>query len=377
VILRIFISLKDGVMTYRALCSMAFFLAPLSLSATVGSVTSGQSLWWIDKRIAATYDSIETKIDALDVCGGDVLDTADIAITGTIILSTSGNYCVATDLATGILINTTGVALNLNGHSITGVIEVTGTTSNVVIENGLLTPAAPSSAPQAALVIGTNASAVRIQDLQITCTDSDAGIAGRTGVQISGNDIQITRCTVIAGAGGNTSGVAAPDGGDGIEVTSAATNTVIKNCVLLSGNGADTNGAGNAGGVGGFGIHINNAVHAEIISSTIFRVGLGGSGDPAGESGDGIRIESSSDAVSVHDCIIRNAGTGGISAGDGVVDVVSTTSSVIFRNIAYDIDGTNFSLVNSGSEDGVDLVVHDFSPTATINNYMVNVFMQE
>ena len=168
-------------------------LLPFSLSAEVGSVTPGQSLWWIDKRIAATYDSIETKIDALDVCGGDVLDTADVAVTGTITLSTSGNYCVATDLAAGILItNTSGVTLNLNGHCVTGVIEVGGGASSVVIENGLLTPNVDSptiSPPQAAIVTGANVSSVRIRDLQIGCADSGAGIAGRTGMQISGTDV--------------------------------------------------------------------------------------------------------------------------------------------------------------------------------------------
>lgn len=349
------------------------------LFASVGSVIPGQSLWGIDKRIAGTYDSIETKIDALDICGDDLLDTADIAVTGTITLSTPGNYCVATDLTAGIFIDTTGIGLNLNGHCVTGVIEVAGATSNVVIENGLLTPAAPTTAPQAAIMTGANTSEIRIRGLQIICFDSAVGIAGRAGMQISGDDIQVTGCTVIAGAGGNIMGGAAgKDGGHGIEVTSAATNTVVENCIISSGNGADTAGIGNAGGAGGHGVYINNAVHAEIVSSTILRVGLGGLGDPAGESGDGIRIASSSDTVSVHDCVIRNAGTsGGGSFGDGVVDLVSTSSSVVFRNIAYDIAGTNFSLLNSGSEDGVDLVVHDFSPTATINNYMVNVYMQE
>jgi len=362
-------------------CVVCILSFSLSLSAVVGSVTPGQSLWWIDKRIAATYDSIETKIDELDACGGEVLDTADVAATGTITLSAAGNYCVATDLAAGILIDTTGVELNLNGHCVTGVIEVAGTTSNVVIENGLLTPNVDEPAvspPQAAIVTNASVSAVRIRDLQVSCADSPAGTAGRAGMQISGTDVQVTGCTVIAGEAGDTSGVAGSDGGDAIEVTSAATNTVIKDCILSSGNGADTSGGGNAGGDGGHGVHVNNAVHTEIVSCTILRVGLGGLGDGSGASGDGILIESSSDAVSVHDCIIRNAGTSaGGSFGDGVVDLVSTTSSIIFRNIAYDIDGTNFRLLNSGSENGTDLVFHDFSPTATINNYMVNVFMQE
>ncbi len=352
-----------------AICILSF---SLYLTAEVGTVVSGQSLWWIDKRIAATYDSIETKIDALDVCGGEVLDTADVAATGTITLSTAGNYCVATDLAAGILIaNTSGVTLNLNGHCVTGVIEVAGTTSNVVIENGLLTLDSPTAAPQAAIVTGANVSEVRIRDVQVSCADSGDEIAGRSGMQISGTDVQVTGCTVIAGAGGDEVFISPGDGGDGIEVTSAATNTVIKDCVLSSGNG----GSGTVPGDGGYGIHINNAVHAEIVSCTILRVGLTTGG--TGTSGDGIHIGSGSDAVSVHDCIIRNAGTAGGKVANGVVDLVTTTSSVIFRNIAYDIDGVNYKLLGSGTENGTDLVFHDFSPTATINNYMVNVFMQE
>ena len=394
-------------MIHRVLVSLAILFAPLSLSATVGPVISGQSLWWIDKRIAATYDIIESKIDAIDQCGDTVLSSADIMSTNTIIISTPGNYCLSQDVTADIVITNSLIALDLNDHCVTGVIDVgdfivvvsgggsseilvrgSGVINDIIIANGTILPPAPTDVlPPAAVTINSTVNRLQLRDLQIVCTDTDPAMEaqGRSGIKISGDNVRVTRCSIIAGAGGNGSGlVAGFAGGDGIELTSFAQNAIVSECAFSSGNGG--NGAVVGAGRAGYGIYVNDSNSAELLHNIVMETGDVGTAGVGGLTANyGIFVTPSgipgSSQIVVRDCIIRNVGAP--ESGEtryGVKD--ESSNSTIFRNIAYDIAGTigvdkiYFALQGSSSEGGINLATTTtLVPTVTIGNYMVNVFM--
>ena len=376
--------------------SLILFFSPLSLSATVGSVVSGQSLWWIDKRIGQTYDSIETKVNALSAgCPSTALTSADVSATGTVMLSASGNYCLSEDLTTDVFIDSPGVALDLNDHCLTGVVQVgedqlitLSSPRNVVVKNGIITPPAPTTTlPVAAVSVRRDASRVQLKNLLIKCTDTagDTEAEGRSGMQIKSSDVRVMGCTVFAGAaGGNPVSGPGKQGGHGIELTSTAANTVVRDCEFTSGDGGDGAG-GSDGGAAGIGIYVNGAQQAEIVHNIVMKTGDVGAGIGVVDNS-GIFIDSTAVDVSVHDCIVRNVGQESLGAlRIGINDDVTTGAnlSTIFRNIVYDIDATStskiyFDLQASGLEDGINLATTTtLVPTATIQNYMVNVYMDE
>ena len=118
-----------------------------SIHSLVGPVVSGQPLWGVTKRVAATVDIIESKVceieSALDLfagCMSTVLTSADIA-GGTITLDTTGNYCLSEDLTANVNITANCVSLDLNRRCLTGVISISS--DDVMVAGGNVPPAAP------------------------------------------------------------------------------------------------------------------------------------------------------------------------------------------------------------------------------------------
>jgi hypothetical protein len=353
------------------------FSLPSFLGAEIGSIPSGQSLWWITKRVGEATVPIESCVDELSLGGETVLSAADVSLTGTITILESGNYCVFEDLTADIAITGTGVALDLNGHCITGVIQVQSadvgfSITDIIVTNGSVTPPSPpgppsSSTPDAAITISANVQRAFVTDIIIQCADSPIDTAGRVGIEIAGDDVQIHDCTITSGnateRAADTAGKG-PSGGDGILITSTASNALVKKCIIMAtGRGAHVilGGVDGLGGNGGHGIHVNGANNSKISFCTVMSTGDGGRGigSNAGDGGDGIRIAISSVHTLVHDCVLRNIGADGQSPfsgvdGIGIRDavVVSDDFSVIYRNIVHNVAGAARYSLQGGANTG-------------------------
>ena len=348
-----------------------FSLIPSYLVAEVGTITSGQLLWWITKRIGEATVPIESCVDQLSLGSETVITSADIS-GGTITLSSSGNYCLASDVTADFSITSTGVALDLNGHCITGEMDIGPLGADIVVFNGSIQPPAPSQigTPNPGIDINEVTSRVKLVDLTVVCADSSIDDAlGRVAIQVQGDEAQLIRCKVTGGAAGiqTNSGLDGLVGGDGIEIVSTAENTIVRNCTIVdTGRGGNVAGgsSGNTGGVGGHGIHVSGAATGTEIAHCLV-LSTGGGGDSSsnrqgGKGGSGIFITSASIDASAHDCVIRGTGVGGGGLttgenGDGIRDLVVAAGalSVIFRNVAYDKgNGTAFFLNNSPGPSG-------------------------
>jgi len=346
---------------------------PLPLSAIVGSVVSGQSLWWMVKRIGQTSDIIESKLDALKACEETVLTSADIS-GGIIAISTPGTYRLGEDVTAGISIQAPCVLLDLNNRIVTGTILMGLPVDNITITDGV--------------VLGD----VRVTDFVsrftiqgVTIGFSDPG--STSPLFLTGSNLQIINCTIKSADGAaNPNG---DDSGHGIELVGTFT-TVIRDCIIYSGAGGNGTGPTNAdGGDAGNGIHVNDATDLEIDGCTIMTTGAGGDGlgtGTPGDGGNGIRVLSNCTDVAVHDCIIRNtgaAGTGGSGgspvAGKAIFDSVTTSGSlsVFLRNFAHNIANTlkyNFQ-GDVGAEKGT-LVANPPDNTFLLDrNQFVNAYM--
>lgn len=389
---------------YAILCLLCtIFFSFFQLSAVVGDMPSGQSLWWMTKRIGLSADIIESKVDALDLSEGTGIETADFSGTTTLTLSESGNYCLEEDITGDLFITGTGVALDLNGHCLTGIIKAFSDTpgetiADIVIENGFITapaPAAPPSdtIPDAAITF-TQAQRGMVRDVFIECADSPGEIAGRIGIEIVGDDVQILGCKIATGAAGV--GNPPANGGDGILVTSGSRDTIIRNCIILStgnGSGAVFISGAEDGGDGGHGVHVNGAIDTVIEECLIRNTGNGGSqvnNGTEGDGGDGIRITADSQNTLVHDCTLRNMGStpnaGGTRGlhGTAIRDLVTDTSSLsaIYRNVAHNLDlaaglGAFYVLrgvtYQSPSATGIGVITIELVNTTTIRNDFVNI----
>ena len=382
------------------LCTIFFSFSPII--AEVGPMPSGQSIWWMTKRIGLSADIIESKVDALDLSEGTGIETADFSGTTTLTLSESGNYCLEEDITGDLFITGTGVTLDLNGHCLTGIIKAFSDTpgetiADIVIENGFMTPPAPSAPPSDtipdAAITFTQAQRGVVRDVFIECADSPGEIAGRTGIEIVGDDVQILGCKIASGAAGE--GNPPANGGDGILVTNGSRDTIIRNCIILStgnGSGAVFISGAEDGGDGGHGVHVNGAIDTVIEECTVRNTGNGGEdvdNGNEGDGGDGIHITVDSQNTLVHDCTLHNMGSTPNTANPGIHgtsirDLVTDISSLsaIYRNVAHNLNlgsGLGAYYVLRGVTyqvsvaTGIGVINIDLVNTTTIRNDFVNI----
>ena len=308
----------------RSFVVSLLILGALPLGATVAPIVSGQSLWWIVKRIGLSVDAIESKVDLLDTttsgtaCGIVELSQSSVS-GGTLAISTAGSYCLKEDITADVTIGASCVLLDMNGRCVTGTIAV-NSGSYSVIKNGFVNPPAPTSAPAAGISVALGVSKLFIDNVVVECTDTATDIDGRNAIEMAGDDVQIRHCTLIAGAGGASGGTSTGGGGSGILLTSDASDVVVANCVLIGGDGGDNSGLGK--GNGGHGIAIAGADNVVIEECTVFRAGDGGAGiggsNSGGDGGHGIAlITSAAENMFIKNCTIQKSGAGGSGADDG------------------------------------------------------------
>jgi len=302
------------------------------LCATVAPIVSGQSLWWIAKRIGLAIDSIESKVDLIDTstttaaCGVVELSQSDVS-GGTLSITTPGSYCLTEDITAIVSIRSSCVLLDMNGRCVTGRISISslGSINFVVIKNGFVNaPGASGADISAGITVAGVVSKLFINNVTVECDDSSAGggIAGRDAIEVAGDDIQIQNCILTAGAGGSSTGTAGV-GGDGITLTSTASEVVIAGCIIRGGDGGDETSGGGTAGAGGHGISIVGPTDVVIEQCTVLKAGDGGVAiaPNGGDGGHGIAfITSQSDNVFIKNCTIQKSGAGGNATqfgGDG------------------------------------------------------------
>jgi hypothetical protein len=334
----------------------------------------------------STINVMNSKLDVITsvvesfglACGSTSLTSANIS-NGAILLSASGNYCLATDLVTTITISGTNVYLDLNQRTLTGVIHITG--QNAMVQNGNVAPAGPVAAPAAAVRIISTATKTMLKDVFITCASPTVlNVAGRDGISVEASDVQILDSTITAtGAADNTTSTSGPAGGNGITIT--ASRVLVQDCIIQSGSGGRAT-AGTAG-AGGAGVAVSSGTNSKILFCTIAATGAGGTGLGAvgGAGGDGISIASGCTNIEVRNCSISNTGSGGTGSSTGAngkavkdsVPAASTTRlSKVYSNFAYNIaNSVKFDLQATGLEAGV---VIPNPPTATVINPYANVY---
>jgi len=344
--------------------------------------------------IDATVTSNDSKIDVLDTKVSLLVPTvvtSSLISTGTITLSTAGNYALGEDITADIEITASSISLDLNNRALTGMIIIDGGASDLTdieVQNGFILPPAPFSAPIAGLTVDNGVSRVNLFDIIMECADTTASaVAGRTGIQIAGDEVTITNCHITAGAAGDATSGAGFDGGDGIELTSTSTNAIIRDCALFGGDGGNNNDGSNPAGRGGHGIFVNGASSAQIADCLILITGTGGDNGTqnGGDGGDGINIAALSDDIEVTGCTLRNTGAGGSGGGGGVAgtngsainDLVGSADpgkSIILSCVGHNIANTTtrFNIGNAGSEQGVALT---YPPTTTAVNVYANVYV--
>ena len=273
--------------------------------------------------IDATVTSNDNKIDIIDTkveILGPTFLTSSLISTGSIVLSTAGNYAMGEDLTADIEIAASSISLDLNNRALTGMIIVDGGASDIAdieVYNGFILPLAPFSAPIAGITVDNGVSRVNIFDVIMECANTTASaVAGRSCMQIAGDEVNITNCHITAGAAGNATSGAGFDGGDGIELTSTSTNAIIRDCAIFGGNGGDTN-SGSPAGRGGHGVFVDGASNAQMADCLMLITGIGGDNANAdgGDGGDGVNITSTSDDIEVTGCTMRNTGAGGSGGG--------------------------------------------------------------
>ncbi|TET34674.1 hypothetical protein E3J61_02515 [Candidatus Dependentiae bacterium] len=267
-------------------CYLAMFCALFSMPVSIAWATEPmgshseivrvfRALWGDDVEskvdvIDAAASINESKIDALDAqleSLGVIPITSSFISAGTITLSTAGHYTLAEDLTANIDITASRITVDLNSRSLTGVITIDGGGSdiaNLELYNGFLLPPAPATAPSAGITVDSGVSKLSIFNIILFCTDTSASaVAGRSGMEIAGDEVNITNCHITTGAAGNAGNVVGFAGGDGVELTSTSTNAIIRDCVISTGAGGD-NASNFSAGRGGHGIFVNAASSAQI-----------------------------------------------------------------------------------------------------------------
>ncbi len=105
------------------------FFASHTLSAIVGPVLPGQSLWCINKRIASEVDNIESKLDNL--CHATM-------ITGPTTITQEGAYCLGNTITGAITIAASNVELDLSNRRVTQGITINSGLNQVTVRNGVV-----------------------------------------------------------------------------------------------------------------------------------------------------------------------------------------------------------------------------------------------
>lgn len=332
------------------------------------------------------------------------LSQSDV-VDGQIILDSVGSYVPLTNLVADIVITGTNVTLNLDGRSVIGTLDISG--SIVVIKNGAFyapTPLNVDSANTPAVFVAPGANSVLLKHFHVECADSQLtgtlfelvptdttlseyelvgtgtvfdAVSGRDGIAVCGKVVSLFDCSISSGSAAHSDESNAADGGHAIMIGDIANKVRVKECTIITGNGGNSNSG--AGGNGGNGIFVKDtANHIEVDSCTVFETGVGGDGITGGDGGHGISIESSAVDVGVHGCRIRNTGAGGSPGGGGgkaVLDMVTTAGaqSIIFGNFAHNIaNPLKFDLRGLGIEQGIK---SPNPPDGTVLNSYANVFV--
>ena len=363
-----------------------FLLCPLFARAinNLDDIFEAEDLLTSDgiTRGLALVPKIKAKTDTLKI-GLDQNNSID----GVITIGDTGSYCINDNIVSDIVITGTNVLIDINGKSIVGTIHTSASAS--VIKNGAIVPLAPRTAAQAAtpaIFVHKNAKNVLIKRCHIECYDSSlsdttieaTALAGRSGIEVQGDTVNIYDCSLVAGSAADTTQANAQDGGTAIILSGSASQIRILDCIMLTGNGGTA--TNDDGGNGGHGIHVKDTVsHVEIAECTIFGTGHGGDGDSTGgDGGHGIQIDSTAVDVGVHHSRIRNTGAGGSPSGVGgkaVLDSVTTSGavSVLFSNFAHNISNAiKFDLAGTGTEKGI---LSPNPPTGVVINSFANVYV--
>lgn len=356
-----------------------------------------------DELITRGFGLIPEIIQKVDVLKKG-LSSSDI-VDGTITLASVGGYCPLSNLVADIEITGTNVTLDLAGRSIIGTITISG--SAVVVKNGAVTSIAPLNSDKAgaAITVHANAANVLVKRCHIVCADSILtgtvfdlvlsdtvtetyelvgtgtvfdSMPGRSGIEVSGQIVNVFDCSVIPGASASTTTTHAEDGGHAIILSGSANKVRVLDCIMITGDGGDA--ADGNGGNAGYGIYVKDtATHAEICHCTVFETGAGGDGSSSGGSGGhGIRIESTAVDIGVHHCRIRNTGLGGSpggAAGKAILDSVTTSGaySIVFSNFAHNIANTiKYDLRSTGTEEGI---ASPNPPDGTVLNSLANIYI--
>ena len=369
----------------------------------VAALFSATAIGMEDELIMRGFGLVPQIIQRIDVLNKG-LSSSDIK-DGKITLTSVGGYSPLSNLVADIEITGTNVTLDLAGRCIIGTITISG--SAVVVKKGVVAPRAPLNSDKAgaAITVHANAENVLVKRCHIMCADSVLtgtlfdlvlsdtvnniyelvgtgtvfdSMPGRSGIEVSGQIVNVFDCSIVPGASPSTTTTHADDGGHAIILSGSADKVRVLDCIMITGDGGDaTDGDG---GNGGNGIYVKDtATHAEISHCTIFGTGAGGDGSRnGGNGGHGIRIESTAIDIGIHNCRIRNTGLGGSSGGIGgkaVLDAVATAGaySMVFSNFAHNIANTiKYDLRATGTEEGI---VSPNPPDGTVLNSFANVYV--
>jgi hypothetical protein len=248
---------------------------------------------------------------------------------GTIVLATSGNYCLAEDLglsgAVTVSLVANNITLCLNNRQLIGHIEIYGALAQV--KNGTVTvPAATTG-----LAIGATASMTSISQLKVLCdgTNSDTAV-----------EVRAHGCVILDSlcAGGGT-------GGDGIALYGS--DSLVRNVEAT----AYTLG-------GAYCI----ACYAPASKNSFKLCRCDGRDElliPG--SGCGMHIASGCSSTEIRDCTIARTASFAIEDNHVGQGAVSSYSSVVYNNFAYDSaqSSATYQIRNKksmGQSYGVDLI---------------------
>jgi parallel beta-helix repeat protein len=326
---------------------------------------------------------------ALGRCDGTAIVAAPPIISGSlenlIVLSSSGNYCLGADIAAQMIISTTGVSLNLNGHCFMGTMTVQNA-QYVIIENGTIEapavmPGVPSTLnPSGAITIASSAQNIIVRNVRINTGSGTTTTDGvRPGIITAGQAVTIRNCVIETGNG--FTNATPTSAAIGIRVDGSSSQVIIRDCTIFTGQGGDNATTTTANGGNGIEV-LSGANSVEILNCFVETTGRGGNATvPVGGSsgGHGIQIDSGAVGVAVTNCVIRNTGAAGTGtsssnglAGRAVNDLVTTLSSQVFSNFAHDIaNATKFDLQATNIESGIKT---PNPPTAAPINPFANVF---
>lgn len=187
-------------------------------------------------------EMLNSKIDGIVTpCSSQPIFSGDIT------LDDQGvTYCLAENMNGNITIDNRDITVNLNGHVVFGTIIVTDFGSNATIRNGTINAPSPVDNTQAAFGIvhvAGNASGVQI----IECRIENGGVGADSvnaydSINVNGANCLIRDCVIVSGNGGQgaISGIGG-NGGNSVVIQNDVQNTRILNSQLQAGFGGTDN----------------------------------------------------------------------------------------------------------------------------------------